>query len=109
MPPRSKRIEDRFWTKVENSDLCWLWAARVRRDGYGWIRDSAAKGRNANNLPPVPRGERHWNAQLTDADIAEIRRLRAEGMSGMNIAGMIGKVSRRQIYRILSGERWANA
>lgn len=33
----SKRTpEDRFWSKVQKSDGCWLWAGNQTRDGYGY-------------------------------------------------------------------------
>ena len=43
MPPERKRpgpapipIEQRFWTKVQKSDGCWLWTA-TKTKGYGMI------------------------------------------------------------------------
>lgn len=27
--------EERFWSKVNKTDSCWLWTARLNRDGYG--------------------------------------------------------------------------
>lgn len=32
----------RFWAKVEKSDGCWLWTARVDRHGYGRFRPGGA-------------------------------------------------------------------
>lgn len=28
-------LEDRFWTKVDKTDDCWLWTASIRGPGYG--------------------------------------------------------------------------
>jgi len=28
-------IEERFWSKVEKTDGCWIWIAGIRTDGYG--------------------------------------------------------------------------
>jgi len=31
----SKQWEDRFWSKIEKTDECWLWVAGMRPNGYG--------------------------------------------------------------------------
>lgn len=31
----SETIDDRFWSKVEFTDTCWLWRSGVRGGGYG--------------------------------------------------------------------------
>lgn len=28
-------LDDRFWSKVEKTETCWLWIACLNRDGYG--------------------------------------------------------------------------
>ncbi len=45
------------------------------------MADMAAKSRSgATNHPEAfPRGEQHWNAKFTEADVREIRRRRSEG------------------------------
>lgn len=32
-------LEERFWSKVNKTLSCWIWTARVDKDGYGkeWI------------------------------------------------------------------------
>jgi hypothetical protein len=35
---------ERFWSKVNKTNTCWLWAAGTTRKGYGQIRDN--KGYN---------------------------------------------------------------
>ncbi len=30
-------IEERFWSKVDKTDTCWLWTASTNTDGYGHI------------------------------------------------------------------------
>jgi len=71
------------------------------------MRDCVAKGRHVSGLPDIqPTGEKSPVAKLTQAEVDEIRRLRASGMSGMKIAKRIAKVRYQQIYRILSGKRW---
>jgi hypothetical protein len=30
-------LAERFWSKVEKSDGCWVWTAGLNRDGYGRI------------------------------------------------------------------------
>jgi hypothetical protein len=29
------KIEDRFWSKVEKTDKCWIWKGAIKRNGYG--------------------------------------------------------------------------
>lgn len=33
-----KTIEERFWSKVEKTDDCWLWKAYILKNGYGQFR-----------------------------------------------------------------------
>lgn len=36
--PRTTRpLADRFWSKVEKADSCWLWRARTMPNGYGVV------------------------------------------------------------------------
>lgn len=50
-------LTDRFWTRVERTDTCWLWTAPCDREGYGRFA-----GRNAHRVAyealvgPVPHG-----------------------------------------------------
>lgn len=37
MPAHRIAVNDRFWSKVNKTDACWLWTASIRR-GYGRIR-----------------------------------------------------------------------
>ena len=30
-------VEERFWSKVEKTDTCWLWTASLQSTGYGQI------------------------------------------------------------------------
>lgn len=57
------------------------------------MRDMARKGR-ARSVPNAPhrraRGESHGAATLTEADVREIRRLRATGVNCVEIARRIG-------------------
>lgn len=38
--PRSylKELGDRFWSKVNKTETCWLWTAHTDKDGYGIYR-----------------------------------------------------------------------
>jgi hypothetical protein len=38
-------VADRFWSKVDNTDGCWIWTAAKDKDGYGLFFPS--KGRTA--------------------------------------------------------------
>jgi hypothetical protein len=31
-------VADRFWSKVDKTETCWLWTASIDGDGYGWFR-----------------------------------------------------------------------
>ena len=31
-------LSNRFWSKVDKSQPCWLWTAAKHRKGYGWFR-----------------------------------------------------------------------
>lgn len=42
-PPKRSPPDVRFWAKVEKSDGCWLWTARVDKLGYGFFRADSQK------------------------------------------------------------------
>ncbi len=60
--------------------------------------DSIAKRRHAY-------GERTGNSVLTEAQVVEIRRLRAKGLTGTKIASLLG-VNYRAVYRVANHEFW---
>ncbi len=66
--------------------------------------DMARKGRARNN-PSF--GEAHHGAVLTEADIKEIRRLRAAGMSQREIGARFG-MKQGHISDILRGKVWSH-
>jgi hypothetical protein len=33
-------LSDRFWPKVEKTDVCWNWVGSKNNKGYGWIRSN---------------------------------------------------------------------
>ena len=35
MPSKRRDIGERFWSKVEKTDGCWIWGAYCNPDGYG--------------------------------------------------------------------------
>lgn len=37
MGRRVRPLADRFWSKVEKTESCWLWTASLDKDGYGQI------------------------------------------------------------------------
>jgi hypothetical protein len=45
--PFTQRVEDRFWSKVEKTDDCWLWLGSVppKGDGYGFFHLSVGTQR----------------------------------------------------------------
>jgi len=60
-------------------------------------------GRKPNINPN--RGERNGRAKLTEADVAKVRKLRAEGWTQQRIADLVG-ISQANVSRILLGTAW---
>lgn len=82
---------NRFWSKVQKTDTCWLWSAAVRRkdDGYGafWL--------DGRHQPA------HGNSRLSDESAARIREAVLFGARSADLAGVHG-VSRQHIWKIAS-------
>ena len=66
-------------------------------------RDMVAKGRHR-----APRGERHRNAKLTEAQVLETRRLYAGGGFTMTALASRFGVHQTTVSLILAGRRWAH-
>jgi hypothetical protein len=85
----------------------------IARGDRSWSRlhpERLARGdRSGSRLHPErrPRGERSGNAKLTSADVIEICRLRANGLSQPAIAARFG-VGHSQIHRIVVGQSWSH-
>ena len=60
--------------------------------------DRDAKGR-------LPRGDRRWNAKLTEANVREARTLRAAGLTYRELAARYG-VDKKAIERAVKGQTW---
>ena len=58
-----------------------------------------------NPVIPALRGGQHPRAKLTDEQVAEIKRLRASGVTAPAIAEQFG-VSKWTVYKIGEGTRW---
>jgi len=77
------------------------------------LADMRAKGRSTTgdrhssitHPESITRGEKHYNAHLTDADIRAIRRLSASGMNQRDIAARFG-VTRSNVSVIVTKKRW---
>lgn len=60
-PIRTSTFEERFWSKVEKTETCWLWTASLC-DGYGQFSVSAGLPRRAHRVAyellvgPIPEG-----------------------------------------------------
>jgi hypothetical protein len=67
-------------------------------------QDKIARGRMPDMEPPHYFGERHPNCKLSSTDIAEIKRLRGEGWSYMQLAGR-HFVTKQQIANIVKGRQ----
>lgn len=62
--PQPVAIKDRFWSKVNKTDTCWLWTARTNNWGYGaicaggmnngWLRAHRVAWELTNG--PIPKG-----------------------------------------------------
>lgn len=76
------------------SNLCWGTASK--NSGEDRVRDGTSN-----------RGERCGSAKLTQADVKEIYRLRAEGLQHKDIAPLFG-VHKSTVGQILRGERWSH-
>jgi len=63
-------------------------------------QDMMLKGRNN-----PPRGERNWNAKLTDLDVLEIRRLVYSGKMQKDVAEQYG-LSRMTVMNIVNRKSW---
>jgi hypothetical protein len=53
-------LEERFWSRVEKSDGCWLWTGRLTPCGYGFLMVNRKPGQRAHrvsweiNRGPIP-------------------------------------------------------
>jgi hypothetical protein len=67
---------------------------------------SATGNRNGSKTKPerIPRGEKHWNARVSDEQVREIRVRRARGEKLKAIAAAVG-VSERYASRVAKGDR----
>jgi hypothetical protein len=58
---RRKSVADRFWSKVDKSDTCWIWRGATANKGYGSFRHKD-KSRGAHAVAyeltygPIPKG-----------------------------------------------------
>jgi hypothetical protein len=50
MPYPKRSLVDRFWSKVQKTDTCWLWTGGKDSCGYGAIKDSDKKQMSAHRL-----------------------------------------------------------
>lgn len=82
----------------------------IARDRARWPAKSEARRlrRFAVTGGHGPRGERHPNAKITDADVALLRQLHSEGMRGIDLAVMFG-IGKAQVSRIVNGKRRTEA
>lgn len=54
-------IQERFWSKVQKTDTCWLWSSHRNKHGYGsfWYADTMAKAHRVAYVlayGPIPEG-----------------------------------------------------
>ncbi len=141
--------QERFWSKVEITDGCWLWLAGRNSNGYGsfgfqgkcygahviafadeygclpsplsvchfcdnricvrpdhmWIGTNLDNWDDMRTKMRHTHGEAHAAAKFSDEDIANIRLLRSQGVSGAELARRYGvhKVTAEVIIR---GKAW---
>ncbi len=91
---------------IEPSHLSAGTAADNARDGHEKGRYPVGD-QHPNHLHPEtrPRGERHKNAKIGTADVLEIRRLSAAGVTGKALAIRFG-IGTTQVSRILNRQTW---
>jgi len=72
--------------------------------------DKVSKGRQARcgPGPTLPRGEAHYAARLTEADIRLIRKRHADGSGTPKALAMEYAVNKSTIHKILRREKWAH-
>ena len=73
------------------------------------MADMTAKhrGRYQQHPETVTKGEQHGNAKLTENDVREIRRLRANGTPRQTVAQMFG-ISQSNVKQITARTAWAH-
>lgn len=85
-------------------------AAKGSQNGSHTRPDRRARGeRNGRYTHPetTPRGEVHPKAKLTEADVVEVRRLSAQGLSHRKLGARFG-VSHMTIGAVLRGQSWGH-
>ncbi len=130
-------FDDRFWSKVNRGDGCWLWNAVLDDKGYGMIHKGGAKPQmihshrascirpdhlhlatHADNMRECSEkkrarglpGESHNLAKLTDEQVVEIRR-RYQWRSrehGIYALGREFGVHAATIHAIVRRETWTH-
>jgi hypothetical protein len=144
-----KSDQEKFWSKVQKAEGCWLWTGMMSSSGYGQfgsfgsLKDAhrfsweLANGRSVPDgfevchrcdNPPcvnpehlfvgtpadnkqdsiqkgrIAVGERHGHAAVSDATVAEMRRLATSGLSVQDIAKQVG-VGVSTVRGIVRGRR----
>lgn len=161
------KIYGRFWTKVVKTETCWIWSARITKNGYGQFKinyksllahrvawelinasenllekvcvlhkcdnrkcvnpkhlflgtvkdnnrdrkqkDRSANGnRNGSRLYPekLIRGEKHWNAKLTEQDVKDIRTIYKIGNVTQSFLAKKYGVYQTLISDIINKKKW---
>lgn len=74
-----------------------------------WVthRQNCSRERALFLMSSLPRGEKNGGCRYAREQIEMVRRLRADGLSGLKIAAETG-ISDSQVYRILGGKHWAH-
>src|ERR1017187_5947719 len=92
---------------------------RAARQGAALVVEELAAAPIVAAIPAAPpnpwvgpvtryaRGSQHGRAKLTEENVREVRRLRAQGWSGNAIARKLG-IMRSTVYAILAGRTWTH-
>src|SRR5262245_38039424 len=113
--PRAMRTEaevrEAVWSRIEvrGADECWPWMGAATTQGYGRLKHGEKFEyphryvflETHGFLPLVVR---HGQAKFTDAEIAEVRRLRAAGLSARALAARFG-MTPQHVRQVVRGAR----
>lgn len=93
----------------DGAEVCHIDGSRCN-DHYSNLRWGTSADNKADMVLHGTRrvGSRHHNAKFTEADIAEMFRLRREGMLQREIGERFG-MRQADVSRILTGKRWKHA
>ncbi len=102
-----KTVADRFWSKVQKTDGCWLWLGQRDRDGYGLFRGPT--GRRATHtallLDGRPLSPGQWALHRCDTPACVRPGHLFAGDGAANVADKVSKGRQAKGSAITDGRR----